>query len=364
MNGQYWIGMPVDQLPTPALIVDIEAMTRNMETMANYLTRTQIKLRPHAKSHKTPAIGHMQMRAGAVGLCCATVGEAEVMVYSGIPEVMIANEVVDPLSLRRAVNLSRQAKVMMIVDDVQNVRNLSAVARQYGAKIEVLADLDVGQGRCGARSLEQIVEVAREVERSPGLILKGVFGYEGHVQFITDRAERVQKGQAANSKLVQAAKELAGLGMNIEIVSGAGTGTYDIAAEFAGMTEIQAGSYIFMDGTYQKVGLPFEQSLTVLATVVSRPSEDVAVFDVGIKGISPERFNPAVQGCSGGMIEVSKLSEEHATAHLSGAIDPRPGERMHFIPSHCCSTVNLYDSMFAVRNGVVEAIWPVAARRA
>ena len=146
--------------------------------------------------------------------------------------------------------------------------------------------------------------------------------------------------------------------------SGAGTGTYDIAAEFAGMTEIQAGSYIFMDGTYQKVGLPFEQSLTVLATVVSRPSEDVAVFDVGIKGISPERFNPAVQGCSGGMIEVSKLSEEHATAHLSGAIDPRPGERMHFIPSHCCSTVNLYDSMFAVRNGVVEAIWPVAARRA
>jgi len=148
---------------------------------------------------------------------------------------------------------------MMIVDDVQNVRNLSAVARQYGAIIDVLVDLDVGQGRCGARSLEQLVVLAREVERSQELRLKGVFGYEGHVQFIPDRAERVQKGQAANAKLVEAAKELARLGMNIEIVSGAGTGTYDIAAEYAGMTEIQAGSYIFMDGTYQKLGLPFEQ---------------------------------------------------------------------------------------------------------
>ena len=364
MRGQYWVGMPVDQLPTPALVVDIEILNRNMETMAEYLARTKTNLRPHAKTHKTPTIGHMQMRAGAVGLCCATVGEAEVMVYSGISNVMIANEVVDPLSLRRAVNLARQARVMMIVDDRENVRNLSAVARQYGVSMDVLVDLDVGQGRCGARSVGQLTELAREVEQSKGLQLKGVFGYEGHVQFIQDRAERTQKGQAANEKLVQAAKELTRLGMNIEIVSGAGTGTYDIAAEYPGITEIQAGSYIFMDGTYQKLGLPFEQSLTVLATVVSRPTHDVAVFDVGLKGISPERFNPSVQGCSGRMIEVSKLSEEHSVANLSGDIDPRPGEKMHFVPSHCCTTVNLYDSMFVARNGMVEAIWPIAARRA
>jgi D-serine deaminase-like pyridoxal phosphate-dependent protein len=355
--------MPVAQLPTPALVVDIECMNHNIETMANYLAQVKTTLRPHAKTHKTPAIGHLQLRAGAVGLCCATVGEAEVMVYSGIPDVMIANEVVDPLSLRRAVNLARQARVLMIVDDRQNVRDLAATARQYGVTVEILVDLDVGQGRCGARNLEQLVELAREVERSNGLQLKGVFGYEGHVQFIPDRQERTQKGQAANAKLVQAAKELAGLGMNIEIVSGAGTGTYDIAAEYPGITEIQAGSYIFMDGTYQKLGLPFEQSLTVLATVVSRPTEDVAIFDVGLKGISPERFNPSVQGCSG-MIEVSKLSEEHSVTHLSGAIDPRPGDKMNFIPSHCCTTVNLYDSMFVARDGVVESIWPIAARRA
>ena len=149
-----------------------------------------------------------------------------------------------------------------------------------------------------------------------------------------------------------------------EIVSGAGTGTYDIAAEFPGMTEIQAGSYIFMDGTYQKLGLPFEQSLTVMATAVSRPSADIAIFDVGLKGISPERFHPSVQGCGSGAIEVKSLSEEHSVTILSGAADPRPGDKMHFIPSHCCTTVNLYDAMFAVRQGRVEAIWPVAARRA
>ena len=364
MKGNYWIGMPVEQVPTPALVVDIEKMNRNLETMANYLTRVKTNLRPHAKTHKTPAIGHMQIQAGAVGLCCATVGEAEVMVYSGIRDVMIANELADPLSLRRAVNLARQARVVMIVDDRQNVRNLSAVAQQYGVTVDVLADLDVGQGRCGARSLEQLVELAREVRRAKGLRLKGVFGYEGHVQFIADRQERTRQGQTANEKLVRGAKELASLGMDMEIVSGAGTGTYDIAAEYPGMTEIQAGSYVFMDGTYRKLDLPFEQSLTVLATVVSRPAADVAVFDVGIKGISAERFNPSVQGSNAGMIHVEKLSEEHAVAHLTDAVDPRPGDKLHFVPSHCCTTINLYDHLVVTRNGVVEAIWPIAARRA
>ena len=364
MNNTYFVGMPVTELPTPALVVDIEIMTRNMETMANYLTKVKTQLRPHAKTHKTPAIGHMQMRAGAVGLCCATVGEAEVLVYAGIPEVMIANEIVDPVSLRRAVNLARQARVLMIVDDCENVKNLAAVARQYGAVVDVLVDLDVGQGRCGSRSLEKLEQVARQVVKQKSLNLKGVFGYEGHLQFLTDREERSHKGREATGLLVRAAKELAGMGMNMEIVSGAGTGTYDIAAEFAEMTEIQAGSYIFMDGTYQKLGLPFQQSLTVMATVVSRPTDDLAVFDVGIKGISPERFNPSLQGVVGGCVEVKSLSEEHAVANIAGGFDPKPGEKYHFIPSHCCSTVNLYDAMFVSRNGIVEAVWPIAARRA
>ena len=364
MHGQYLIGMPVDQVPTPALVVDIELLNRNLELMANYLSKVKTQLRAHAKTHKTPAIGHMQMRAGAVGLCCATVGEAEVMVYSGIPEVMIANEIVDPTSLRRAVNLSRQARVLMVVDDKENAKNLASIARQFGVVAHVLVDLDVGQGRCGVRSMEQLVDLANTVKSEPSLRLKGVFGYEGHLQFIPDREERTRKGRVATAQLIAAAKELTGRGMEIEIVSGAGTGTYDIAAEFGEMTEIQAGSYIFMDGTYQKLGLPFQQSLTVMATVVSRPTETVAVFDVGLKGISPERFHPSLQGCSDRQVEVKSLSEEHAVANISGDFDPRPGERYHFIPSHCCSTVNLYNSMIVSRNGIVEAVWPIAARRA
>ena len=156
MNSQYMVGMPIEQVSTPALVVDIEIMTQNMETMAKYLAKAKTQLRPHAKTHKTPAIGHMQMQAGAVGLCCATVGEAEVMVYSGIPEVMIANEIVDPVSLRRAVNLARQARVLMIVDDCENVKNLAAVARQYGVVVDVLADLDtVKNSFSGLKNLDE-----------------------------------------------------------------------------------------------------------------------------------------------------------------------------------------------------------------
>ncbi len=363
MIGQCLIGLPVEQLPTPALVLDHEAFMANIETMGNYLTKVKKNIRPHAKTHKTPAIGHIQMNAGAIGLCCATVGEAEVMAYSGIGNILIANEVIGEAAIRRVVNLARHAKIMVVVDEPGNTRDLSAAAKQYGAVLDILVDLDVGQGRCGLRSVEELVDLAKLVAKLPGLALRGVFGYEGHVQFVQNRAERTKQGQAANARLVQAAKAVSSAGLPVDIVSGAGTGTYDIAAEFPGMTEIEAGSYIFMDATYQKLGLPFKQSLTVLSMVVSRPTDELAIFDVGLKGISPERFNPIVSGFSN-TIEVKHLSEEHAIAHLQGDIDPRPGDKLHFIPSHCCTTVNLYDNIFVARDGRVEAIWPIAARRA
>lgn len=364
MSCKYLIGLPIEEVPTPALLVDLDLLTENMETMAAYLQKVGTHLRPHAKTHKTPAIGHMQMRHGAVGLCCATVGEAEAMVYAGIPEVLIANEVVEASSLRRAVNLCRQARILMIVDEQDNAAKLATVARQYGVTVEVLVDLDVGQGRCGARSLEQLVELAQSVRKMPGLRLMGVFGYEGHLQFIPDRKERTDKGRDATEKLVSAAKELAKLGMDMELVTGAGTGTYDIAAEFAEISEIQAGSYIFMDGTYQKLSLPFKQSLSVLSSVVSCPAPGVAIFDVGLKGISPERFYPRLQEYSQADAEVKGLSEEHATVLLREGLNFRSGQKHRFVPSHCCSTVNLYDVIVGTRQGKVECIWPVAARRA
>ena len=285
------------------------------------------------------------------------------MASAGINNILIANEMVGEVAIRRTVEPGRHANIIIAVDDLENIRDLSAAARHYNAKLDVLVDLDVGLGRCGARSLEQLVELAKAVNQSPALRLRGVFGYEGHVQFIPDREERTKKGRAANQLLADAARTLCGMGFNIEIVSGAGTGTYDIAGGFPGITEIEPGSYIFMDGTYNKLGLPFEQSLTVLSTVVSRPTDDLVVLDAGSKAVSPERFNPSVRGFEQA-IEIKSLSEEHAIGNIQSGADPRPGDKLHLIPSHCCGTVNIYDQMYVTRNGIVEAIWPIAGRRA
>jgi D-serine deaminase-like pyridoxal phosphate-dependent protein len=363
LNIQYLVGLPIEQIPTPALLVEFDGLLRNIERMSSDMAMVNTRVRPHGKTHKTPAIAHLQMEAGAIGLCCATIGEAEVMASAGIDNVLIANEMVTEVAIRRTVNLARHAKIMLPVDDVRNIRELSTAAQHYSAKLDVLVDLDVGLGRCGARNIEQLVVLANAVKQCSALQLRGVFGYEGQVQFIPNREERTKKGRAANQLLADAAKTLCGMGFNIEIVSGGGTGTYDIAGGFPGITEIEPGSYVFMDATYNKLGLPFEQSLTVLSTVVSRPTDDLVILDAGSKGISPERFSPSVRGYEG-TIEIKKLAEEHAIGNVRSGIDPCPGDRLHLIPSHCCGTVNLYDHMYVTRDGIVEAIWPIAARRA
>ncbi|MDF2500442.1 MAG: alanine racemase domain protein [Anaerosporomusa subterranea] len=363
MNGQFLIGLSIDHLPTPAPVLDFTAFSHNLEYMSNYLAKGNTVIRPHAKTHKTPIIAHHQLRAGAKGVCCATIGEAEVMAYAGIDDILLANEVIGEDAIRRAVNLARHVELKVVADSLDNIETLSAAARQYGVILEVLVDLDVGLGRCGARTIEQLLLLAKAVHQSHSLRLRGVFGYEGQVQFIADREERTRQGRAANELLVEAAKTLSASGLPIEIVSGAGTGTFDIAAEFPGITEIQAGSYIFMDGTYQKLGLPFKQALTVLSTVISCPTNDLAILDVGLKGISPERFNPSIQGYET-TIEIKKLAEEHAVAQIQTGQALRSGMKVQLVPSHCCTTVNLYDYLYVCREGIIEAIWPIAARRA
>jgi len=363
VNDQCLIGLAVEQIPTPALLVDIDALLRNIERMSSFCAKANTKIRPHAKTHKTAAIAHLQIEAGAIGVCCATIGEAEVMAAAGINDILIVNEMIGEVAIRRTVNLARHTRTIVPVDNMVNVRDLAAAAKQYSTKLDILVDLDVGMGRCGARTIEQLIELAKAVSDCSALRLRGVFGYEGQVQFIPDRDERTKKGRAANEFLVDAARTLCGMGFNIEIVSGAGTGTYDIAGRFPGITEIEPGSYIFMDATYNKLRLPFEQSLTVLSTVISRPTDDLVILDAGSKGVSPERFTPFVRGYEQ-TIEIKKLAEEHAIGKMQPGIDPRPGDKMHLIPSHCCGTVNLYDHMYVTRNGVVEAIWPITARRA
>ena len=360
-NLEFIVGLPETRIPTPALVVDVEIMERNITTMMDYLSKTKARLRPHTKTHKTPMIGHLLAHAGAIGHCCATVGEAEAMVYSGLHHIFIASEVVSEDKILRLAALAGYTDVMVAFDNLENLRALSDAAAGRGATIGVLVDVDVGMGRCGVRSVEDALPLAQAAQSAKGIAFRGVFGYEGHAVMIHNRQERTEVCRAANARLVQAADGIKALGIPVEIVTAAGTGTYDIAAESPGITEIEAGSFIFMDSTYSQIDIPFQQSLTVVSTIISRPDEKTAILDVGMKGISVERAAPSVKDYPG--IEIEKLSEAHAKAIVSEAgSKSKPGDRLHLIPSHCCTTVNLYDQMFVLRGGIVEAVWPITAR--
>lgn len=361
MSNKTLIGLSADLIPTPALVVDADLLEHNMRLMKEFLQTTKVALRPHAKTHKSPMIAHMQMEAGAIGICCATVGEAEAMAYAGLRHILLTSEIHGMEKVRRVVSLGRMAEIIVAVDNMENLAQIIAESERIGSKTGIMVEVDVGMRRCGTRTVEQALALARAAHDAPSVSFKGIYGYEGHAVFIEDRQERMHAGRAANRHVVSVAQTLREQGIPVEIVSAAGTGTYDIAGVFPGITELQAGSYIFMDGTYAKLGLPFAQSLTVLATVTSCPEPDRFVLDVGMKGISAERFPPEV--LRHGHLRIVSLSENHAQGEVApGQPNPKPGEKLHLVPSHCCTTVSMYDELHVVRNGLLEAVWPITAR--
>lgn len=361
MSNTSLIGLSADLIPTPALVVDATLLEKNIQGMKDFLQQGGVAIRPHSKTHKSPMIAHMQMQAGAIGVCCATIGEAEAMVYAGIQHILLTSQVYVIEKVRRVVSLGKMAEVIVTVDNLENLEQIIAESERIGTQTSVLVEVDVGMGRCGTRTMDQTVLLAQVAHDSPSVVFKGIYGYEGHAVFIEDREKRMEAGRAANHHVVTVAQTLREKGLPVEIVSAAGTGTYDIASAVPGITEIQAGSYVFMDGTYGKLGLPFEQSLTVLSTVISCPAPDTFVLDVGMKGISVERFLPDVLHHE--HLKIVSLSESHATGSvLSGHPNLKAGEKIHLVPSHCCTTVSLYDELHVVRNGLVEAIWPITAR--
>ncbi len=363
-------GMGVDELDTPALIVDLDILERNIARMADFFAGRRAALRPHIKSHKTPAIAHMQLKAGAIGITCAKVGEAEVMAEAGVRDILIANQVVGRVKIDRLTDLARHADVMVAVDDARNIADLSQAASAKRVILRVLVEVDIGMRRCGVPAGEPALELACRVAASPGpstglrtgLRLAGLMGYEGHLVLISDHEERRRKVLAALESLADTADLLHRHGLPIEIVSGGGTGTYDITGSHPVMTEIQAGSYVFMDTTYGAVRPEFDISLALLATVISRPHPDYLVTDAGIKALSKDFGWPELVNIPGASVRY--LSEEHVVIDLANpeAVNLCPGDKVSFIPSHCCTTVNLHDRLYAVRKGVVEAIWPIAAR--
>jgi len=353
---------PIPQLDTPALLVHLDAMERNLRRMADYFASRPCKLRPHAKTHKCTEVGRRQVELGAIGITCAKLGEAEAMAGGGINDILIANEVVGPSKLRRLAALAARCKLTVAIDDLDNARAIARAAQQAGTEVGTLVEVDVGMARCGIPpDRDRVVRYARELSGTPGLRFRGLMGYEGHAVLIDDPEERRAKAETAVRLLLECLEWVRKAGLDVEIVSGGGTGTYDITSHFEGVTEIQAGSYVFMDARYRQVRPEFENALFLAATVVSRPASERVILDAGMKSITHEFGLPTVIGLPG--VELVSLSEEHAKCVVkSGSCDLRPGDQVWLLPTHCCTTVNLHERYWCVRGGRLVATWPIEAR--
>ena len=350
----------VDDIVTPALIVDVPTLDRNIAAMARFFAEGPCRLRPHVKAHKTPEIARRQLAAGAcVGLTCATVSEAEAV--TGLTQdILIANEVIGASKWTRVAALARRVHLTTAVDSAIGIEGLGHAARDAGVTIGVVVDVDVGQGRCGVAPGEAALALARVAGATPGLELRGVMGYEGHLQPIRERAARAAAARASMAALVETADRLRAAGLSCAVVSAGGTGTFDISGRTRGVTEIQAGSYALMDADYGDVGVPFEQAFFVLATVVSRPAADRIVLDGGHKAATKDHGPPGVVGISGA--RVTAFNDEHAVVAVPADAAVSIGDRVRLRPSHTDPTVNLHDVFYAVDGSRVVDVWPIVAR--
>ncbi len=345
-------------IPTPALIIDAGALGRNIARMAEFFSAGPCRLRPHFKAHKTPEIARRQLAAGSTtGLTCATVTEAET-VAPFCDDILVANEVVSQDKCRRLAALAGRCHLTVAIDSLAGLEVLGEAVRSVDVTIGVLVDVNVGQNRCGVSPGADALRLAKAAATTPGIVLRGVMGYEGHVQPVADRAERARQARGAMEELVSTADLLRQEGLRCEIVSGGGTGTFDISGRMPGVTEIQAGSYALMDSDYGRLDLPFEQALFVLGTVVSRPSVTRLVADCGHKSCSKDHGNPTVWGLEG--TTVTSLNDEHVTVMLTAVADIRVGQRVWLRPSHVDPTMNLHDVAYAIEGDEVVGVWPIA----
>ena len=361
-------GMSLAEVDTPALILELDAFERNLERMDASLAGKTIAIRPHAKSHKCPEIALRQIARGAAGVCCQKASEAEAMVEGGVPDVLIANEVVGAAKVKRVAALAKRARIAVCADDAGNVAALDEAARAAGVRLDVLVEIDVGANRCGVEPGEPAVKLARAIANSKCLRFAGLQAYQGAAQHLRKVEERRAAIEKACASVKRTTELLGRAGIACEKVTGAGTGTYLFEAVSGVYHELQAGSYIFMDVDYAKnewteSGIPrFEHSLYVWTTVMSRPVAGRAVVDAGLKASSVDSGMPRVADFP--QAEFLKASDEHGVIQMNGSPGFVLGDKIRLIPGHCDPTVNLYDEYVCVRGGRVEALWPIAARGA
>jgi len=355
------VGSTLDEIDTPCLLIDLDAFESNVKKMAAYCAENGVAWRPHSKCHKSPDIARAIVAAGAIGVTCAKLGEAEVMAAAGVKDLLIANPLVGPIKLRRLAALRETADPITIIDHPDQVDALSA-ALPRERPVRTLIEVDIGMSRCGVQPGESAVALARRIDESPSLELAGIMGYEGHLLRIEDPAEKERAIAASIGLLNETKKALLEAGIPCPIVSAGGTGSYEITARQPGLTEIQAGGGIFMDLMYsEECGVKsLDYSLTILASVTSRPTPDRAIIDAGRKTMNRELHTPEVKGRDD--LRIQSLSAEHGILDVTQGAGPAVGERIEFIPGYGDFTTVLHDCFYCLRGDRLEAVWPLEAR--
>ena len=364
------VGMPLEEVDTPALVIELDAFEANLARMAEAAKAAGVRLRPHAKTHKCAIIALRQIALGAVGVCCQKVSEAEALVAGGVRDVLVSNEIVGKRKLEHLAALAQEATLAVCVDDAGNIAALDAAAGRAGVTLDVLVEIDVGAHRCGVAPGRPALALAQRVEAADALRFAGLQAYQGSAQHIREHGER----RAAIDAAVEAARSTVTLlgehGLECRSVTGAGTGSYPFEAGSGVYNELQAGSYIFMDADYaNNFGEgggsfdAFQHSLFVYTTVMSMPEPGRALVDAGLKASSVDSGFPSVYGMSG--IRFVGAADEHGRLEWDDA-DARfsLGDKLKLVPGHCDPTVNLYDWYVCVRDGRVQALWPIVARGA
>jgi D-serine deaminase-like pyridoxal phosphate-dependent protein len=357
------IGRPLRDLDTPTLVADLDIMERNIERLVGVIVRDAgVQWRPHTKAMKSPAIARKLLAAGASGITCAKLGEAEVMAAAGIDDILIANQIVGPTKIARLVALRQTADVMVAVDAVANIEMLGAAASAAGVEVRVVVEVDVGMGRAGVPPGAAPVDLARVIDDTSGVLFAGLFTWESHALGVTDPDEKRRTVQEALARVESTADQCRDAGIPVGIVSCGGTGTYVYSAHCPGVTEIQAGGGVWGDLVYgERLGVDHEYALTVLSTVTSRPTPTRIICDAGRKTMSMDAAVPRPRGIEG--VADVRLSAEHGIVTLDDPSDtPRVGDTFEFVVGYSDTTVCLHDAIVAVRNGVVETVWDLPGR--
>ncbi|MCP5082374.1 MAG: DSD1 family PLP-dependent enzyme [Alphaproteobacteria bacterium] len=367
LNVPASIGMPLEEVATPALIIDLDAFENNVKLMGDYIKAQGIRHRAHAKTHKSADIALYQIaHGGACGVCCQKVSEAEALVAGGVKDVLVSNQVVDPKKIDRLAMMAKNARILVCVDDLGNVDDLSAAAVHHGVSIECLVEIDCGAGRCGVVWGQPVVDIAKNIDASDGLTFSGIQAYQGAAQHVHDFEERKDKIETAVSQVADTVAMLKAEGLECDIVGGAGTGSYYFEGTSGVYNEMQCGSYIFMDADYQRVLdetgkeiSEFQNSLFIWTSIMSHTKIDKAICDAGLKAQSVDSGLPVIFGRDD--VEYIKCSDEHGViSDPNNAL--KLNDKLKLVPGHCDPTCNVYDWYVGVRGGKVECLWPVTAR--